>query len=100
MFKGGFCARHYRQADQARGTSQERGYGKRHQGRFRSAVLDAAGFRCVLCGGEATVADHFPLTRRQLVAGGEDPDDPRHGRALCKECHDRHTASTSIARRG
>lgn len=98
VVRGGFCAKHYRQADMARGTSQERGYGQRHRDMFRSRVLANALYRCVLCGGEAVVADHFPRTRKQLLAAGDDPDNPAFGRALCKQCHDRHTAASSIAR--
>lgn len=48
---------------------------------------------CVLClTARATVADHYPDERRDLVAAGLDPDDPARGRGLCKACHDRRTA--------
>lgn len=99
MVRGGYCAKHYGQADRSRGSARQRGYGERHRYGFRAGVLGDAGGSCVLCGEVATVADHWPLSRKQLLAAGEDADDPRHGRALCKRCHDRHTASTSIARR-
>lgn len=72
--------------------------------RFREAVL-ARHPRCVcttctqhamrICGAEATVADHYPDERRDLVIAGLDPNDPKRGRGLCKGCHDRHTARTS-----
>lgn len=65
-----------------------------HRRRFRQGVLDRDPL-CVLCGKVATIADHYPRTRRQLVEDGDDPNDPAHGRGLCKACHDRHTAATS-----
>ncbi|MDP8971189.1 MAG: HNH endonuclease [Actinomycetota bacterium] len=47
---------------------------------------------CVLCGRAATVADHHPHSRRQLIrAGVADPDADQHLRPLCKPCHDRQT---------
>ena len=60
---------------------------------FRPRVLARAGYLCELCGKNvATVADHFPLSRRELVAVGKNPNDPKYGRALCKPCHDKETA--------
>lgn len=41
----------------------------------------------------ATVADHHPLSRKQLIDAGLNPDDPNAGRGLCKPCHDRETAT-------
>jgi len=46
---------------------------------------------CV-CGKRATVADHYPVKRRDLVKQGLDPNDPRYGRGLCASCHARWTA--------
>ncbi|QDY11401.1 hypothetical protein FJK98_02390 [Micromonospora sp. HM134] len=40
----------------------------------------------------STVADHWPLSRRELVDAGLDANDPTRGRGLCKGCHDRHTS--------
>jgi 5-methylcytosine-specific restriction protein A len=40
----------------------------------------------------ATVADHWPLSRRELAERGMDPDDPAHGRGLCHGCHSKETA--------
>ena len=48
---------------------------------------------CVLCGERARAADHWPLTRKQLVAAGvSDPDDIAYLRPLCLSCHNRKTA--------
>jgi hypothetical protein len=68
-------------------------YNGRGHKSFRAAVL-ARDPVCVLCGlAPATVADHYPTERRDLVAAGLDPDDPERGRALCKPCHDKVTGS-------
>lgn len=62
---------------------------------FRRAVLDRDPI-CVLCDIRvSTVADHFPLERRDLVSVGLDPNDPARGRGLCAQCHNQHTAATS-----
>lgn len=99
--RGGVCARHYRQADHARGTARERGYDAEHREHFRLPVLERDGPRCAIrdCTTAATVADHYPRTRKQIIADGDDPNNPDYGRALCKRHHDSHTASTSIGRR-
>jgi 5-methylcytosine-specific restriction protein A len=68
-----------------------------HRTRFRPAVLAKNGGRCVDCGAPATVADHDPLDRDELVARGLDPDDPQHGQPRCKRDHDRRTAATKPA---
>ena len=52
---------------------------------------------CVIClrAGRtvvSTVADHWPVDRRELVARGMDPDDPSGGRGLCASCHGKETA--------
>lgn len=88
-------------AEQRRGTATQRGYGHQHRSRFRRGVLKANPL-CVCadtghghgpqCLAPSTVADHHPLSRRELVAAGLDPNDPQHGRGLCKACHDHHTA--------
>jgi 5-methylcytosine-specific restriction enzyme A len=95
VVRAGKCARHIRMTDRQRGSSSARGYGAEHRDRFRAGVLRRDDYTCVLCGAEAKVADHFPLTRRELVAQGLDPNDPARGRALCQSCHSRHTDSTS-----
>lgn len=88
----GRCAQHRQQAERRRGSASRRGYGTAHRNRFRRGVLDRDP-TCTVCGQQpATVADHWPKDRRQLVAEGLDPNDPAHGRGLCKPCHDRSTA--------
>ncbi len=95
---GGRCPQHQRDADLDRGTATQRGYTSAgHTKRFRPAVLERDPI-CVLCLAEgttprlATVADHWPLSRRELIAQGLDPDDPKHGRGLCAQHHSRETA--------
>lgn len=101
------CAEHTRerrrQSDRKRGTFTQRGYGPQHGDRFRAGVLrDAYTCACAGCSrhrgqclAQPDTADHWPRTRRQLVELGLDADDPAYGRALCKMCHDVHTAAES-----
>lgn len=91
----GQCARCRDKAERDRGTAYQRGYGTGHQ-RFRTLVLQRDP-ECVLCleQGEhttATVADHYPLSRRELQAAGLDPNNPAYGRGLCTPCHGQETA--------
>lgn len=70
---------------------------------FREQVL-ATNPRCVCpgdcghhqgwCGAVATIADHWPHERVDLIDMGLNPDDPKYGRGVCKPCHDRKTART------
>jgi len=92
VFRSGRCEVHYRQRERRRGSASQRGYGERHRRVFRAGVLERDPL-CVLCGELAVHADHFPLSRRQLVARGLDADDPDYGRGLCQSCHNSHTAS-------
>lgn len=97
---GGRCSDCRREAEQARGSASQRGYGHRHETRFRQAVL-AKHPVCVLCGLQpSTVADHHPLSRRELVARGMDADDPQHGRGLCASCHGKATQANEGQRGG
>lgn len=101
MVGSGRCADCSRSAERQRGSSSRRGYGKRHRSRFRKAVLERD-ICCVLCREEdkwtlATVADHYPLSRRELVERRMDPDDPAHGRGLC---HDHHSKETAVNQPG
>lgn len=99
--QGGKCAGCRAEAEQRRGTARQRGYGRQHEQRFRPIVL-ARDPTCVCtdeghghgspCGKPSVHADHWPLSRRELVVAGEDPNDPRHGRGLCTSCHSSSTA--------
>ena len=81
-----------REHDQARGSSSDRGYSGRGHRSFRTAVIKRDPI-CMLCRKAwTTVADHHPLSRKQLVDAGLNPTDPNAGRGLCKPCHDRETA--------
>lgn len=96
LVEHGRCDGHRQAAERERGSSAKRGYGKKHRTRFRAGVL-ARDICCVLCRGDgkwtlATVADHWPLSRRELEERGLDADDPEHGRGLCETCHNRETA--------
>ena len=86
------CPKHSRQSDQQRGSAAQRGYGQMHRDRFRRGVLDRDPVCRVCYGQPATVADHYPKSRRQLVAEGLDPNSPEYGRGLCASCHSRETA--------
>lgn len=94
---GGRCDDHKRAGDRARGTASERGYTSKGHQSFRRQVL-ARDRLCVLCveAGRpptlATVADHWPMSRRELVERRLNPNDPARGRGLCVPCHGRETA--------
>ena len=89
--RSGRCDECAAAADLARGTAAQRGYGSRHRKTFRATVLDRDPI-CMECQiRPSTVADHHPLSRRELEAMGEDPNDPKHGRGLCASCHGRAT---------
>lgn len=86
------CPAHAKAADQARGTATQRGYGVEHRKRFREGVL-AKHPICQVCKRTpSTVADHYPLSKRELIEQGMDSNDPAHGRGLCVPCHSRETA--------
>ncbi|HEY5834997.1 holin [Streptomyces sp.] len=98
----GRCDEHRREAEQARGSARQRGYGTQHENRFRPGVL-AKHPTCVCtethhghgepCGQPSVHADHHPLSRRELVAQRLDPNDPARGRGLCGPCHAKETAA-------
>ena len=81
-------AKHY---DSRRESQTVRGYSSTGHRRFRRRVLDSDPL-CVICGDVATVADHWPIDRRELIDQGLDPNDPKRGRGLCASCHGRETA--------
>lgn len=62
----------------------------------RLTVLRRCNFLCVECGNKsATVADHYPLSAREIVAkcGVSEFYNPDRCRGLCKQCHDISTAT-------
>lgn len=81
-----------RQREARRESPAERGYGpewRRHSRSFLSGHPI-----CVLCSEPARVADHWPKTRKQLLADGvTDPDLEMFLRPLCTRCHNRETAA-------
>ena len=90
----GRCDAHRAKADAARRVDGNPYNTAGHQ-RFRRAVLDRDPI-CVICNiAIATVADHWPNERRDLVTDGLNPDDPARGRGLCVTCHNEHTAASS-----
>ncbi|MGE7439340.1 MULTISPECIES: holin [Kitasatospora] len=89
---GGRCEDHRREAEQRRGTARQCGYDRTHEREFRAAVL-ARDPVCVLCRtAPSKHADHYPLSRRELVAADRDPNDPSSGRGLCASRHGQETA--------
>lgn len=83
-----------RRTDAQRPTARQRGYNTDHEHLFRQPVLQRDP-TCVICHqAPSTHADHWPLTRRQLITQGLNPNDPRHGRGLCPSCHATHTATS------
>lgn len=86
------CLEHDRAADAARRPTGNP-YGLAAHRRFRAGVL-ARNPICVVCmKRSATVADHYPRTRKQLTEAGLDPDDQQYGRGLCRPCHSAYTAA-------
>lgn len=86
---GGRCPAH---RPPERPSARQRGYDHEHETRFRAGVL-ARNPVCVLCKNKpAVVADHWPVSRRDLVRQGRDPNDPRYGRGLCRSCDSTQTA--------
>lgn len=92
--KGGRCNEHQRQARAAR--TDNKVYSSKGHRNFRATVL-ARDPICVTSGciQWATVADHYPQTRRELVEQGLNPNDPQYGRGLCAPHHNQWTAQTS-----
>jgi 5-methylcytosine-specific restriction protein A len=91
--EGSRCAAHRRAADRARGTARDRGYNTRGHQAFRAGVLTRDPV-CVIpgCINFSTVADHYPLSRKELLERGLNPNAPEHGRGLCKPHHDSETS--------
>lgn len=92
---GGRCAGCKAKAERARGTRTQRGYDSRWTKRSKAYL--ARHPLCVVrrpgCTALATVSDHYPVSRRDLVAQGvSDPDADRRLRPVCAQCHGRETA--------
>ena len=93
-----------RASDQMRGTSSDRGYSSRDGWREsrRAAIRRDVQCQCesidcdhvaLMCGAPSEVADHYPLSRRDLVRSMVlDPNAPEYLRGLCPTCHNMHTA--------
>jgi 5-methylcytosine-specific restriction protein A len=74
-----------------RPTAAQRGYDARWR-RIRRRFLEANP-TCALCPAPSQVPDHYPRSRRKLLAEGiADPDRPQYLRPLCTSCHNRETA--------
>jgi 5-methylcytosine-specific restriction enzyme A len=84
--RDGTCEEHTRQ----RASQRENRGGSSYGSRWNRVVQPKFIYRnpwCALCGRQATVADHFPVSRTVLVAKGDpNPDAFRHLRPLCKPC--------------
>ena len=109
VYGGGKCPDHivYARRTSKRFRREQQGdpYTSRgHLRRFRPGVLrkhphcrcdlDHAPHGVSPCSQASTDADHWPVSRRDLVARGLDPDDPQYGRGLCHRCHSVATART------
>lgn len=101
--RGGRCLDCYRKAEGERGTSAARGYsGKRWKSARKTTLrrdpvctceAEDHGHEPGRCLHLSNVADHFPESRKELLARGVlDPDDPKFLRGLCRSCHSRETA--------
>ena len=85
------CSTDHQARDRERGSAASRGYDAKWRKR-RAQYLKYHPV-CVLCDQAAEVADHWPLSRRELLAqGAEHPDSDEHLRPLCKRHHDQETA--------
>lgn len=86
------CGAHARRrSPDTRPTASARGYDARWR-RVRAQFLKLHPV-CALCPAQATVADHHPVERRDLLAAGEPhPDAHHHLRGLCSSCHGRKSA--------
>lgn len=94
------CPEHRKAAEQAHSHRGAAYKTKAHRIGFRAAVLRRDPI-CVICGvAQSTDADHYPLSRLELIEQGMNPNDPDHGRGLCHSCHSRSTANTPGQRGG
>ncbi|WP_329369655.1 HNH endonuclease [Streptomyces sp. NBC_01483] len=90
-------SKHAKEAEQQRGTTTAKGYGVKWE-RIRKRYLYAHPW-CVLCSKTTTATDHFPESRRALVAkGAKDPDAFSRLHPLCTSCHNKETARHQTGR--
>ena len=102
LVTAGRCAQHQAEAEHHRGNASQRGYDRQHEAQFRTEVLRKDPVcRCdrpnehdhgPRCARPSVHADHYPLSRAELVRRGMDPNDPQRGRGLCHRCHSSETA--------
>lgn len=98
---GGRCDQCKRKAEALRGSASQRGYNSPGHRRFREAVLTRDplcvcleqdhGHQAGACHTQAVVADHYPLSRRELIERRLNPNAAEHGRGLCASCHGKYT---------
>lgn len=82
-----YCTEHTRDD---RPSAAARGYN--NDWAKRRAVFLRDNPTCIDCGSKATVPDHSPASRKQLVAMGvADPDDAKHLEPRCARCHNKRT---------
>lgn len=91
---GGRCEQHIPpRAKDDRPSAAQRGYGSAWQTSVAGFLLQHP--VCADCGGQATVGDHDPVERAELVAMGDpDPDAWHHLVPRCGPCHNAKTART------
>ena len=88
----GRCRAHATEGERSRGYANERGYGPAWRAiRVEFLLLNPI---CIDCGAPATVPDHFPRSRKELLADPtvEDPDAFEHLVPRCTPCHNSSTA--------
>jgi 5-methylcytosine-specific restriction protein A len=90
-YRGSRCSDHPYTArikggyNRAKGNTTDQGYGWSWQ-KLRPRILRRDGYRCCVCGNEATEVDHI-IPKAQ---GGT--DDPDNLQSICRRCHRQKTA--------
>lgn len=85
----GRCEEHQHNRRGTQGVYQTRAWRRRS----RQFLSKPENGDCIDCGAPATVSDHAPISRQELVAMGvEDPDADEHLQPRCGPCHSRRTA--------
>jgi 5-methylcytosine-specific restriction protein A len=94
------CPTHQQEANETHWANTRDYNTPGHRTQFRPAVLKRDPI-CVICHkAPSTVADHHPLTRRELLAVGKNPNDPQYGRGLCTTCDHRQSGQRQTNRFG